>query len=101
MDRSLRELGIADTGVKYRIKAMGKAYHGRLQAYAAGLDEEKLLLAALARNLYGTVAEGDVTLLKRMGDYLRTMHAQLAEVDTITLVGGNYMWSSNFSMDGF
>ena len=62
MDRSLRQMGVADTGVRYRIKAMAKAYHGRLQAYTAAQDSEQLC-TALARNLYGTLQEGDVTTL--------------------------------------
>lgn len=92
MDRSLRELGVADTGVSKRIKKMGKAYHGRLQAYAAAMDDEKALRGALARNLYGTVAEGDVTVLHRMGDYVTRMRAQLAATDTAVITSGDYAW---------
>jgi len=73
MDASLREMGVADTGVSKRIKKMGKAYHGRLQAYAAGLSDATALRAALARNLYGTVTEGDVAALDRLGHYVELM----------------------------
>lgn len=92
MDRSLRELGIADTGVRHRIKAMGKAYHGRLQAYAAGLGERQLLLSALARNLYGTVQEGDVAMLSRMADYVLRANRILADTDTATISSGAFHW---------
>ena len=92
MDRSLRELGVADTGVSHRIKKMGKAYHGRLQAYAAGLNDATALRAAIARNLYGTVAEGDVALLDAVARYIAAMTARLAATDATTILSGQYAW---------
>lgn len=92
MDRSLRELGVADTGVSKRIQKMGKAYHGRLQAYAAALGEQEAMRAALARNLYGTVAEGDIALLDRMAGYVAAMQAKLAGTETATITGGMFRW---------
>lgn len=92
MDASLRELGIADTGVSHRIKAMGKAYHGRLQAYTAGLTDGVALRAALARNLYGTVAEGEVHLLDQAADYLTRMVAWIETVEFPVITGGALVW---------
>jgi cytochrome b pre-mRNA-processing protein 3 len=92
MDNCIRELGVADTGVAHRIKKMGKAYHGRLQAYAAGLTDATTLRAALARNLYGTVEDGDVHALNRLATYVEKMTAQLATTDTTTITSGNYIW---------
>ncbi len=92
MDRSLRELGVADTGVSKRIKKMGKAYHGRLQAYAVALHEPNTLRAALARNLYGTVAEGDVAALSTLADYVTANVAALAHADSAIILAGQYHW---------
>lgn len=92
MDRSLRELGVADTGVSHRIKKMGKAFHGRLQAYAAALDDPTMLRAALARNAYGTVAEGDVAMLDKMATYVTRMVAHLKATDAATILAGAYIW---------
>jgi cytochrome b pre-mRNA-processing protein 3 len=92
MDRSLRELGIADTGVAHRIKAMGKAYHGRLQAYTAGLLDPAVLLAALARNLYGTVEDGHVALLERAAAYVTQTAAAVEAADAATITGGMFPW---------
>lgn len=92
MDRSLRELGVADTGVSHRIRKMGKAYHGRLQAYAAGLGDATNLRAALARNLYGTVADGDVNALDRLARYVEKTSAALATTDTATITDARYTW---------
>jgi cytochrome b pre-mRNA-processing protein 3 len=48
MDRSLREMGVGDTGVGKRIKNMVQAFYGRLKAYR----ETPTLSEALKRNLY-------------------------------------------------
>ncbi len=92
MDRSIREIGVADTGVHRRIGAMGKAYHGRLQAYTASLAEDDALRAALARNVYGTVAEGEVAHLRRLAEYTRAMVQALAETPMHEVVRGMYRW---------
>ena len=92
MDRSLREMGIADTGVKHRIKAMAKAYHGRLQVYAASLGDATQLRAALARNLYGTVAEGDVAMLDKMATYVEIGCQHFAAIPTPALCENNFAW---------
>ena len=64
MDRSLRELGVGDLGVGRRVKAMGKAFYGRADAYEAALGADggagdNALANALRRNLYGTVEADD------------------------------------------
>ena len=92
MDRSLRELGVGDTGVSHRIKKMGKAYHGCLQAYTAAINDEQRMGAALARNLYGTVGNGDVAMLMQMVRYITTTHALLLATDDTALLGGHYIW---------
>lgn len=92
MDRSVRELGVADTGVRYRIKAMAKAYHGRLQAYAASLADDDMLRTALARNLYGTVEQGDVQTLAQMADYVKTTAAWLKTVPLSIIMAGALSW---------
>lgn len=60
MDRSLREIGVSDTGVGKRIKRMARAYFGRLKAYAEAYPDNQTFAEAIARNVYGTVqAPGD------------------------------------------
>ncbi|MFM9889145.1 MAG: ubiquinol-cytochrome C chaperone family protein [Rickettsiales bacterium] len=93
MDRSLREIGVSDTGVSKRMKAMGRAYHGRLQAYSL-VTERVALEAALARNLYGTVADGNVAHLKTMANYVEAMKTTLAEIPAPELTSGAYVWVS-------
>ncbi|MEJ0063429.1 MAG: ubiquinol-cytochrome C chaperone family protein [Alphaproteobacteria bacterium] len=56
MDRSLREMGVGDTGIPRRVKAMGEGFYGRYAAYEKGLgDGRDALMTALDKNLYGTV----------------------------------------------
>ncbi len=92
LDRNLRELGVADTGVSHRIKKMGKAYHGRLQAYSAALVDRTALCAALARNLYGTVAEGDPSVLPPMASYVEAMNRLLSDTPIELLTRGEFRW---------
>ena len=78
MDRSLRELGAGDLGVGRRVKAMAAAFYGRVAAYERGLAEgDGALEAALARNLFGTVAH-ERQKVAAMRRYLR---AQVALLD--------------------
>jgi cytochrome b pre-mRNA-processing protein 3 len=94
MDRTIREFGVMDAGVGKRVKRMGKAYHGRLQAYGAALADREALRAALARNLYGTIEAGDVTLLDGMIAYMQAQQATLEATDTATILAGDYAWPS-------
>lgn len=78
MDHNLREMGVSDLRVGNRVKDMAKAFYGRAAAYDHGLATgEDELRAALARNLYGTVA-APPQHLAGMAAYLRR---QLAHVD--------------------
>lgn len=92
MDRSIRELGVADTGVAKRIKRMGQAYNGRLQVYEAGLQNPDAMRAALSRNLYGTVHEGDVKSLETMRHYIDDEVAKLDAATIEVVTSGHYAW---------
>lgn len=63
-DRGLRELGVADTKVPKKIRQMGEAFYGRVQAYDEALasGEERALHDALARNVLADPA-GDAAVL--------------------------------------
>ena len=92
MDRSVRELGVADSGVSKRIKRMGKAYNGRLQVYESGLQEPDAMRAALARNLYGTLGDGDIALLDGMRHYIDAEISRLDATSANVIVEGGYAW---------
>lgn len=80
-DRNLREMGVSYLVVPKRVKAMGRAFYGRTEAYDRALasDEPGALEAALARNVYGGVgADGDAAA--RLARYVRAAVAALAAV---------------------
>lgn len=91
MDRSVRELGVSDTGVGKRVKKMAAAMYGRIAAYDMALDDKEALQAALQRNLYGTVAqEVELSTLEAMADYLMQEHRLLLEVPEGAILDGNW-----------
>lgn len=92
MDRSIREMGVADTGVAKRIKRMGQAYNGRLQVYENGLQDPNAMRAALSRNLYGTVEQGEVHLLDAMRRYIDDEVAKLDAAAIEVITSGRYAW---------
>ena len=114
MDRTVREMGVADMGVASRVKRMAKGFNGRIHAYdhgvaaggdhgvaaggehgvAAGGDHGvaagggEALLAALDNNLYGTVLEPAPEALAAMAAYIRLAVAGLAALPLETLLAG-------------
>src|SRR6187399_707924 len=50
-DEAMREQGAGDMGIGHKLKAMAKAFYGRMSAYDAAQDEAALA-EALARNLW-------------------------------------------------
>jgi len=91
MDESLREMGIGDLGISHRIKAMAKAFYGRVEAYDRGLaardDRDQALRDALARDFYRT-AEPGPDVLGGMAAYLRAADAHLAAQPLDNLLAG-------------
>lgn len=88
MDSSLRELGAGDLGVGRRVKTMAQGFYGRIAAYQAGLDEgHETMVAALRRNLYGTVEPRDPEL-RAMARYVASEAARLAAQDHGSLMAG-------------
>src|SRR5262245_61207597 len=54
IDHSIRELGIGDQSVPKRMKKLAGMFYGRLETYAAALQEKdaEKLASALQRNIY-------------------------------------------------
>ncbi len=87
-DRSLREMGTGDLSVGREVKRMAAAFFGRVAAYEEGLsDDDSVLQAALARNLYGT-APPPPGCLDMMALYLRRTAARLRRQSATDLLAG-------------
>ena len=54
LDHALRELGVGDTSVGKKMRKLGEAMYGRMQAYETPLrdGDQAALAAGLARNVY-------------------------------------------------
>lgn len=88
MDRSLREMGVGDMGIKHHIKRMAKAMFGRAQAYEAGLDGDAAALdAALKENLYRQ-SQADKDQIARMADYMRRAAHHVAGESAAEIIAG-------------
>src|SRR5215472_858253 len=92
MDRSLREMGVADLGVARRIRAMAEALYGRMAAYEAGLAaDDGVLAAALRRNLFGTLRDTEPSplALSAVCGYVRAAVRELAAQPLQQLAAGS------------
>ena len=88
MDRNLREMGAGDLGVARRVKAMAKAFYGRIAAYGSALDEgRERLRDVLTNNLYGTVRPEPMHVAW-LAEYLGRESASLDRADVAGLAAG-------------
>ena len=72
MDRALREMGVGDMGIGRKVRSMGKAFMGRVEAYDKALaGPPGALKEALGRNVYRGQSPND-EVLSLMASYLRT-----------------------------
>lgn len=90
MDINLRELGVSDEGMKYKIKPMASAHMGRSKAYSACLDDAKdaqctlaCLTDALARNVYRAVDNADGAPLAKRTIALAEHLAAISDADVL------------------
>lgn len=84
-DRAVREMGVGDLSVGKHIRRMMRAFNGRVHTYDAALGDRAALVEALRRNVYGTLAEGDIPpgapdRLAAMVEALAAAEAQKQEI---------------------
>ena len=83
-DTALRELGTGDMGMGPRIKKLGNALNGRVQAYESAAADEAAFADAVVRNVYRGEA-GHETAALSLARYARAARAHLEQGD---LTGG-------------
>ena len=90
MDQSLREMGVGDLSVGKRVKEMGKAILGRLEAYDRAFQSDEMALEmALVKNIY----RGDSNLQPQVGrlvDYVNTARINLAKTPFESIIHGKF-----------
>ena len=96
MDRALREMGVGDMGIGRRVRTMGKAFFGRVEAYDIAMSGPPgALEEALSRNLYrGETPPPEV--LTRMAMYMRTQVQALKAQPLDALLVGTVTFGSAF-----
>lgn len=96
MDRTLRELGIADVGVSKRVKRMLQAFYGRIGAYDAGLAEgDDALAERLTRNVYRGAPPGAAELAG-LAAYVRRQWAHLDALPLADYMSGEAGFAAEF-----
>jgi cytochrome b pre-mRNA-processing protein 3 len=81
VDHSIRELGVGDVSVPKKMKKFASMFYGRLESYAAALDNKDgdELAAALKRNFHPQT-EDPALSMDGLASYMLRAEAQLAEV---------------------
>jgi cytochrome b pre-mRNA-processing protein 3 len=88
LDHALREMGTGDLRVGREVKRMAQGFYGRIRAYEKGIAaDDRALGAALARNLFGTVA-GRAVPLDAMAVYVRRAAEDLRAQAAAELLAG-------------
>jgi len=80
-DEAMREQGAGDMGIGHKLKAMAKAFYGRLSVYDAAQDEAALE-SALAKNLWRGAPQDDRAQnarVKALAAYAMRARAQLRQ----------------------
>ncbi|MBP1882706.1 cytochrome b pre-mRNA-processing protein 3 [Ensifer mexicanus] len=79
VDHSIRELGVGDVGVPKKMKKFAGMFYGRLESYAAALEQGdgEALAAALRRNFHPDAHEGPA--MDGLAAYLLATEAVLSE----------------------
>lgn len=80
IDHSIRELGIGDQGVPKRMKKLAGMFYGRLETYAAALEEKNVedLAAALRRNIFPE--KDDAPAMDGLAEWMIAAETALAAV---------------------
>lgn len=96
MDAALRQIGVSDLKVGREVKAMAKAFLGRVEAYEAGLaaGDAASLQASLLRNVYrGEAEELAAAALTR---YMGAADAALERQDDADVLSGALRFPAPF-----
>lgn len=78
MDYAMREMGIGDTSIGKKVRAMAEVFYGRFKAYATASDEDDHagLQAAIARNVF---EDENAPTADRFARYYMASEATLSE----------------------
>jgi len=72
MEQNLRTIGVSDTSVGKKMKAIGRAFYGRFDAYCRAADESALAVA-IARNILEDVSAAEEAEARTLARYAVAM----------------------------
>ena len=89
VDHSIRELGVGDPSVPKRMKKLAGMFYGRLESYAAALDQSDRakLAAALQRNLHPEAGEAAPSM-DQLADWMFDAEQALSVLDEELITTG-------------
>lgn len=93
LDNALRELAVGDLAVGKRMRKLGEAFYGRVNAYEAALaalPDRTELEALIGRTLYVGI---EAPAVGPFADYVLAQRAALAAEPVERLVAGEVAWS--------
>ena len=70
MDRSLRETGVGDPSISRKMRKIGEAYLGRMNAYGVAMDNPKQLQDTLYKNIYRHANDIPENNMRLLTDYV-------------------------------
>lgn len=88
MDRNLREMGVGDSGIFYKIRKITSNFYGRLEAYGMAQENPALWPEALSRNLFGEDSPPSPDHIHAFVVYITQSHNALALCSYAELVEG-------------
>ncbi|MEO1103492.1 MAG: ubiquinol-cytochrome C chaperone family protein [Pseudomonadota bacterium] len=86
MEQNLRSIGVSDTTFPKKMKAIGKAFYGRFDAYRTATGDPAALAVVAARNILGDEGRCGTAEARALGAYGQAMREAAAGADVTDLM---------------
>ncbi|MEM8664910.1 MAG: ubiquinol-cytochrome C chaperone family protein [Pseudomonadota bacterium] len=83
MEQNLRSIGVSDTAFPKKMKAIGKAFYGRFDAYRKATGDPAALARATARNILGDESLAESQQAAALAAYAQAMREAAEGVDVM------------------
>lgn len=77
MDRSLRETGVGDPSISRKMRKIGEAYMGRMQAYSDAIGDTDKMQQAIHKNVYRQSDSLKADIVSKLTAYVMSYKAML------------------------
>ncbi|MEM9221296.1 MAG: ubiquinol-cytochrome C chaperone family protein [Pseudomonadota bacterium] len=83
MEQNLRAIGISDSSFPKKMKAVGKAFYGRFNAYRNAVGDNDALATAIARNVLGDEGLAGTPWAQALAGYGAAMRSAAAQAQNV------------------